>query len=289
MQQQAGLPALLTPASPMASMFADSTHQLWRCDTADGAMILKVCNQHTVQHSPFWQAMNSLFKLNFPHSLNHIEKTHQLVECHGSLAVPDYIAAEASSFVLVRELEGDDVSVADVSTSMVTQLAQHLAQLHQYTFERWGSIDSAQLSAQQWPERLRETLQVLIDAYPDTIAESIINKALAQVDELKNDSFAPVMVDLRWDQMLQQQGQLSAVVDMDAFVIAPPALELVLLEYQLTPQQAECFAKQYQRLIPFPDLSSQRECYRLLLFLMNSLGETDVEKWMNAPVNFPSA
>jgi aminoglycoside phosphotransferase (APT) family kinase protein len=91
------------------------------------------------------------------------------------------------------------------------------------------------------------------------------------------------MMDLRWDQMLHQQGQLSAIVDMDAYVIGPPELELILLEYQLSPEQAERFKAIYLDVADMPDLSAVRHTYRLLLFLMNSLGETDIQKWMSAP------
>ena len=64
-------------------------------------------------------------------------------------------------------------------------------------------------------------------------------------------------------------------------MIGPRELELVLLEYLLTPQQAEVFLNVYQSYLPWPDLSNQRLSYRLLLFLMNVLGETDIDKWLH--------
>ena len=94
------------------------------------------------------------------------------------------------------------------------------------------------------------------------------------------------MPDLRWDQFLMQQGKLSALVDLDAIVYGPRTLEFVLLEYLLDQTQAECFATEYQNYQSIPDLTKVRLPYRLLLFLMNVLGETDLNSWLNHPERF---
>ena len=94
------------------------------------------------------------------------------------------------------------------------------------------------------------------------------------------------MPDLRWDQFLRQQDKLSALVDLDAIVYGPRTLEFVLLEYLLDPSQAECFAAEYQNYQVIPDLTDVRLPYRLLLFSMNVLGETDLDEWLNHPHRF---
>lgn len=285
--QQQDLPALIQPASPISAKFEDSTHQLWQCETVDGTMILKVCNHQTIQNSTFWQGMNQLFDINFPASLAHIDKTHHFLNEQGELESPEFIASEASAFVLARYLDGDDVDFEYISDDMVTQLARHLAKLHQSKHSHWGAFHHAEFSREQWSIRLQNTLCALTESHPLTLPEEIIEQALQQTAKLNIDNFVPIMLDLRWDQMLHQQGQLSAIVDMDAFVIGPRELELVLLEYQLTLDQAEIFSQTYQTMTDWPDLTEHRFSYRLLLFLMNSLGETDIEKWMNATTKWP--
>jgi aminoglycoside phosphotransferase (APT) family kinase protein len=133
---------------------------------------------------------------------------------------------------------------------------------------------------------LQSTLSSLVELHAITIPEQVLEKALQQAADLNIETFVPIMLDLRWDQMLHQQGQLSAIVDMDAFVVGPRELELVLLEYQLNEHQAGVFIEAYRASAEWPDLTEQRFCYRLLLFLMNSLGETDVNKWMNASIRW---
>lgn len=285
-QQQRDLPALLKPASPFEAKFEDSTHQLWHCETVDGPMVLKLCNQQTVANSIFWQGMNGLFAADFPTSLADIDKVYHFVGEQSVLTIPEYIASESSLFVLANYLDGDDVSCAEVSGSMAEQLADHIAQLHQHRSINWGAFHHATFPAEKWSKSLQATLLSLAQVHSTFIPDAILEQALEQAAELKTPIFSPIMMDLRWDQMLHQQGRLSAIVDMDAFVIGPRELELVLLEYQLNAKQAERFKNAYQKFCKLPDLGEQRFCYRLLLFLMNSLGETDLEKWLNAPIRW---
>ncbi|MDB2705808.1 aminoglycoside phosphotransferase family protein [Pseudomonadota bacterium] len=285
-QQQRGLPALLKPARSFDAKFEDSTHQLWHCETVDGALVLKLCNQETVRHSTFWQGMNSLFAADFPASLAHSDKIYRYVGEQGLLTIPEYIAAESSSFVLASYLDGDDVCSANVSGAMVDTLAEHIAQLHQQRNVTWGAFHHAKFPPEEWSKSLQATLLSLANSHSAPIPDAVLKQALEQAEKLKNTLFSPIMMDLRWDQMLHQQGRLSAVVDMDAFVMGPRELELVLLEYQLNAEQAERFKLRYQKFCKLPDLNEQRFCYRLLLFLMNSLGESDIEKWMNMPIRW---
>lgn len=280
-QQQQGLPALLQPAKPMLAKFEDSTHRLWSCETSDGAMVLKFCNLESVQQSSFWLGMNSLFDIAFPLSLGMIETTHRLLIEHGGFKVPSHIASEASSYVLSRFIAGQDITEGNVTDDLVKRLAQHLACLHQQSSANWGSIHQPQLTSEQWPKRLQQTLDVLIDKQASDIPAEIIEQAMTQLSSLQVDNFVPIMVDLRWDQLRVLDTGDIAVVDLDAFVIGPRELELVLVEYLLTAQQAAIFKTAYQQHLSWPDLSNQRLSYRLLLFLMNVLGETDLDKWLN--------
>lgn len=284
--QQKDLPALIQPASLIAAKFEDSTHQLWHCETVDGPMVLKLCNHQTIKISTFWLGMNDLFEIDFPASLAHIDKTHHFVNNEGGLQIPEHIASEASAFVLARYLEGEDVDFEHVSDEMVIQLAMHIAKLHHFQYSKWGALHQTLFPSTQWSTRLQHTLSALAELHPITISEQVLETALLHAADVEIETFVPIMLDLRWDQMLHQQGQLTAIVDMDAFVVGPRELELVLIEYQLNEHQADVFIHAYQANAVWPDLTKQRFCYRLLLFLMNSLGETDVNKWMNAPIRW---
>lgn len=285
-QQQESLPVLHAPALPLDAQFPDSTHQLWQCDTADGKMILKVCHQQRVQDSMFWLGINHLFQLDFPQSLAHTEAISRFLQTNGVFSAPEIVAEQAGHFVLVRYLEGMDLTADKVDDYIVTQLAHHWGKLHQHISIKWGSIEKPIFSANDWPVRLEQTIQILAKSNGSLIPADILKMSYRQCGALSPEQFVPIMPDFRWDQLRQCDDGTLAIVDLDAFVRAPRELEWVLLEYLLSPQQAKLFTEVYTQYQPIPDLSDCRLSYRLLLFLMNVLGETDLRKWCQQPASF---
>lgn len=282
--QQQDLPALIKPASLITAKFADSTHQLWQCQTVDGPMMLKVCNRDTVAVSSFWQGINSLFAMSFPACLADMAAIYQRVQTISPLMVPEHIAsdfAEPASYVLVRLIAGDDVNADAISDQMVQNLAHHISDCHRHQSATWGTLLTPHFSEDQWSTRLQYTLQQL--AASQTIPQTILQEALQQAAKINHTDYVPIMLDLRWDQFLYQKSELLAIVDLDAFVTGPRALELVLLEYLLDESQAAIFKQRYELNHVIPNLTEVRTAYRLLLFLMNVLGEQNISAWMNTP------
>ena len=277
--QQQNLPKLIK-ATPLPALFEDSTHQLWRCDTADGEMMLKVCNADNVQASSFWQGMALLFDVDLPAQLGEFKTVYDKLSKLSPLIIPDYIASD-SAFILTRLVSGAMLDTGNINNEMVVKLAQHISALHQCQQASWGSLTNTNLLAEHWSTRLVNTVSQL--AKNQSIPEQLLAKAIEQSSNITVENFVPIMPDLRWDQFLQDDGKLSALVDLDAFVFAPRELELVLLEYLLDQQQADLFISHYQQMHTMPDLSKVRTAYRLLLFMMNVLGEQDIDVWMQAP------
>jgi hypothetical protein len=285
--EQASLPELIALPCAIPNKFEDSTHQLFYCSTADGEMVLKVCNRATIEKSTFWSGANRLFAADFPNSLGNIDLTHDFLEQNGTLNVPDFVAAGANRYVLTRFLAGKDADPQHIPDQPVIQLAEHIAKLHQCTYDSWGKLHAPQFHAAEWAGRLHETLAFLV-RHSDicnaalSVTEVLVTEVLAQAKNIIETDFVPVMLDLRWDQFrFSDRGTHDlALIDLDAFVIAPRALDLVLLEYVLTPGQLELFRQHYTQIHRWPDHNVNTACYQLLLFLMNILGENDLENWM---------
>ncbi len=279
--EQAELPALTAVPSLLPGKFADSTHQVFLCETIEGRMVLKVCDEGSVTQSGFWQGLNHLFLADFPNSLEQIDRTHALLAMQGCCVIPDFVASSRGRFVLSRFLSGDDVDAAQITDVMVVQLAKHVGKLHQQSQSTWGNLHSSVYEARDWPKRLHATLLALAAQSGVTIRKSFLQDVLAQANAIEESEFAPIMLDLRWDQFrtLEQSNQL-ALIDLDAFVIGPRCLELVLLEYVLTPKHFTLFKATYMDKNDWPDYSAQKTSYQLLLFLMQVLGETDLASWM---------
>ncbi|MEZ0211000.1 MAG: hypothetical protein ACAH08_08600, partial [Methylophilus sp.] len=117
--EQAGLPKLTAQPSAIPNKFEDSTHQLFYCQTADGEMVLKVCNQATIRRSSFWSGANRLFAADFPNSLGNMYFTHHFLEQSGGLTVPDFVAASANRYILTRFLNGKDLETENITDQWV--------------------------------------------------------------------------------------------------------------------------------------------------------------------------
>lgn len=290
--EQAELPRLSAAPIALPSQFEDSTHQVFLCDTDDGPMVLKVCDKAAVTKSGFWQGINHLFGSDFPSSLVRIKHTHNLLTELGLYAVPAFVASSRSQsqnrFVLTRFLAGEDLGAEQVTDVMLVELAKHIAQLHQATQSTWGSLHTAPYAASDWSERLHASLLTLAAQSTVAIPAPLLQTVLVQARLLQETEFVPMMLDLRWDQFRKignakdrSKDSALALIDLDAFVMAPRTLDLVLLEYILTPPQFALFKTTYSTVHEWPDYSLQKPCYQLLLFLMQVLGEVDVESWMN--------
>lgn len=282
--EQLKLPRLIAQPEVIHSKFEDSTHRLWRCETEDGTMVLKVCDHDAIAKSSFWYGMNQLFGVDFPDSLGHIYKTHTLLSEHGYFTVPALVAAVPDRFIATRFLAGTDMQSSLATDAIIVTLAKHIASLHQIRYEKWGNLYMPAYSQTSWGERLSLALQRMISESNASIPVTLTNQVLAKTALISETDFVPIMLDLRWDQFRlvhnAESGNPFALVDLDAFAIGPRALELVLLEYVLTANQFDLFKMQYSLECDWPDYHQQKSSYQLLLFLMNVLGETDVERWM---------
>lgn len=283
--EQASLPRLIAQPNAIPNKFEDSSHQLFHCQTTDGEMVLKMCNTATVEKSHFWLGANHLFSADFPNSLGDIHLTHHFLKKNGTLTVPEFVAARALRFVITHFIAGKDLETEHITDEWVIALAEHVAKLHQHTYSSWGKLHAPQFSAEEWASRLHGTLTFLAKQHATLITKPLLTEVLAQVNNIHETEFVPVMLDMRWDQFRHSQSSDAntnnlVLIDLDAFVIAPRSLDLILLEYVLTPEQWGLFKQHYRQTHILPDLSAQKPCYQLLLFLMHVLGERDLAKWM---------
>ena len=267
--------------------FSDSTHELWRLKLSqnfegESTAFLKICEN---TESPFWQILDHLFGLDLPKEIGRFSQLYDSIHKLSPLKVPKLLKSESflenRAYILSSEIDGSVVEADDVNVKMIQQLAFHLAALHQHQSDEGGNYITPSIKLQEWPNRLKDTLRRFAKSSTLLIPDSILEQALESCIGIDEKFFVPMMPDLRWDQFHQHQGDLYALVDLDAFVLAPRELEFVLLEYILTAEQIPDFIDIYSSYHGIPDISQVRPAYRLLLFLMEVLGEGDIQSWMN--------
>ena len=99
---------------------------------------------------------------------------------------------------------------------------------------------------------------------------------------------APVMLDVDATQFLTDGTRLTALVDTDAYAVAPPALDLIGYEYELDAPAAAAFAAGYRTIAPLPDLTAVRPVYRYLSRLLETQGAVPLDEWLAWPGLFSS-
>jgi hypothetical protein len=269
----ASLPVRVTKAVSLASPFLDSTHALWQLETSNAQSLFLKVLQNT--SSPFWQVMQKLFGLNLSQQLGDYQLVYRQVSELTPLSVPTLLACAAQSsqnpaYLFTTALLGENLNAEQVDDEMVIALARHLFALHAQQSETWGNFFDANNSAESWSLALRAVLGTYF-------ADDCKLQAFHHVPIC----FVPMMLDLRWDQFLLRDGKLDALLDLDAFVIAPIELAFVLLEYLMSSEQLTIWVDAYRKFGGvIPDIGTVRDAYRKLLFAMQVLGESDLTRWL---------
>lgn len=276
--------------------YEDSTNQLWqaKCALSDTGeeveAVLKLCSQQDLDQSPFWIGMSQLFGLQFALQMGRYAEVYRLLEQWGRFSVPKVLSAESAQaefcgWLLAEKVEGTAFDDAG-GNEEVYLLAQHLGVLHQQSSNFFGPLVEPVAEAGDWGKRVVATIHGLADSLKvDIQAYSVQLQNFEQAWSSRPAEFVPIMPDLRWDQFLRHADQL-VLVDLDAMVWGARELEWVMLEYLLDEPQAQLFRQVYEAHSSIPVVGEVRTVYRLLLFLMNVLGESSLQKWMCAPTRF---
>ncbi len=303
-------------AKNIPSGFEDGTHQLWACQFDSEKRFLKLSSTSNGEPSAFWQAVEGVFEFELASSLGQYARVYQSIATWSPLVIPKLLHSASSQdaleeggiqgelsllkrgcsgvkfsgFLLTEYLEGQGLTAERLTLNQVAKIAEHVALLHQHSAPCFGalfeeSMASSHKTKMRWKRNLKQTL-LMLNKTP-TVPVETMERTVALVDELNINGFQPIMLDFRWDQFLQLEGGRNlALLDLDAMVWAPRELELVMLEYVLTPKQAEVFLSVYTPYHALPDLTLARLVYRVLLFQMNVLGVWDFNRWMAHPERF---
>lgn len=273
---------------PIPSLYEDSSHHIFLHEAPHGKEIIKALNSQSTNDSDFWQGMERFFGVDLKQQVPAFESLYPLMAQSSPLNIPtllDSLISPTEGIWAIKTdfLPGQAVQTEHISSHMIRQLAEHLAKLHQIQSDHFGYIVNGTQKQQDWPLHLKKQLDQWLTVRP-VLSLSEKDAFIAQIDErFQSVSFGVIMPDLRWDQFLQLDGTLTALTDLDALVFGPVELDWVLLEYLLTPEQAQAFCVEYERHHSIPAIADVRSVYRMMLFLMNVLGEKNYQAWRDQP------
>ncbi|WP_024850174.1 aminoglycoside phosphotransferase/kinase family protein [Hydrogenovibrio kuenenii] len=284
----------------LENAFYDSTHDIYiirDVDASSPSCVVKVLRPTALKESRFWELMHDCFNAGLIAQTACFYATYPLIKEISPLTIPtlkqqiiepDLPESPKNSGLYLTQayfLEGS--AITNVTPEMVQDLAKHMACLHLSESDHFGTIDEPIAPClHDWPSHLKRVMGKHMENSPE-IPQYTRQRILAQIEsQFQTNEFCLIMPDLRWDQFLEKDNKLFALTDLDAIVYGPKELDWVLLEYLLSPTQAEMFLQEYTQFLAVPDLTEVRDVYRVLLYMMNVLGETDFEAWMKQPKLF---
>ncbi len=271
--------------------YADHTNEVWRVRTATEQAVVRIPRPAAELQSPFWRGVQFLFGLA-PTAPHRLARINRLLAEHSPLPIPQVVRSGTVAgrpCVVVEYLPGERLhDLRQLPAPELARLGAAVATQHQQPESWYGTIDGTTRHplSDFWP-RVATTMHHLATATPDpTLAAPLAQfQAAARALPPPRDA-VPVMLDVDATQFLVRHGQITGLVDTDAFALAPRELELVGYEYELDQPSAAAFAAGYRAVLPLPNLPAVRPVYRYLCRLLETQGPVPLADWLNWPTFF---
>ena len=273
--------------------YSGHASDVWLVETTLRDVVVRASRWSSVPDIDFWWGCWRLFGLD-PTSGDTMEYAARILSGSTDVLCPRVLERKVLAgrqFLVVEHMPGSALtSFFTAPRSLLYGLGRWLAQVHTQAFDTFGTLDgSTRKPLREFHDAAVEVMEDLVERY--WLAEPDIAAALPK---LATDMQAlpiptqssPVLVDMDPTQFLVDSGQITAVVDTEAYVLAPPALDFIALEYVLDQRTASAVADGYTSVRPLPILTEVRAPYRYLYRLLSIQGDVRLMEWMNHPTLF---
>lgn len=268
--------------------YTDHTNDIWRVHTATETAVVRAPRPAAELDSPFWRGCRHLFGLD-PTDTARLATTNALFGSLSPLPIPCVLRSgtvAGRQCLVVEHLPGerlDDLRTLPAAT--LAALGATIAQIHRQRYPWFGTPNgSTQQPLTAFHTRLADTLRLLATGHTDPTLSAPLEELCAAAFALPAPTAATlVMIDVDATQFLTDGTRLTALVDTDAYAIAPPALDLIGYEYELDAPAAAAFAAGYRTIAPLPDLTAVRPVYRYLYRLLETQGAVPLDAWLAWP------
>lgn len=281
---------------PLPPAYADHTNHVWLVRTTGEEAIVRLPRQAVTLDSPFWWGCHHLFGID-PRRPDALIPVNEQLARLSAIPVPRVIRAGAVAgrpALVVERLPGTRLTnFNDLPLAALETLGASIARIHTHRFPWWGAPGgAAQHPLADFHPRLAGTLRGLVARFfeHDAPLAGALDRICALAAQLPPPADAAlVMVDIDGTQFLADGPRLTGLVDTDAYVVAPRALDLIGYEFELDRPHAAAFARGYRALLPLPDLRPVRPLYCYLLRLLEVQGTVPLDIWLGWPSHFDRA
>jgi hypothetical protein len=272
----------------------DRFAHVWRVRTAAEDVVVRTTLLRGRPPDPpdgqFFWGCHHLFGID-PRRVSALAPLNRLLGEVSPVPVPRVLrtaALDGREYAVLERLPGARLdSFLGQPPGLLEELGRCLAALHGRAFDRCGApVGEVGYALAAFNDRLVATLRAFVprfyadDARIAAALDAVCRRAAALPPPRRA---ALVMVDVDPTQYLADDGRLTGLVDTEAYVLAPPELELVALEYVLDAPAAAAFRRGYGSVAPLPELAAVRTVYRYLCRLLCIQGQDDLDAWLARP------
>jgi hypothetical protein len=273
--------------------YSGHASDVWVVKTASEESVVRCSRLTNEPDHEFWWGCLHLFGIDPRHMVN-FEKNSELLNTVPDIPAPKVLSKaelDGKEYLVVEKMRGKALeSFTGQPEELLYQFGIWLAKVHRSRANFFGNIAKTSTEHKdRFHTRLAETIKIMAEReYPE---DSKIRKVSGNIlEELKSlpvpDWFCPIMPDMSSSQFLAEEGRISAIVDIEAYVVGPRILDFIALEYVLDKEASRPFLEGYCSMLDVPPLSGYRKVYRYFYLLLGIQGTVDLDEWMAQPELF---
>lgn len=273
--------------------YSGHASDVWSVKLASGEVVVRTSRLQSEPNREFWWGCKYMFGID-PRNMIFFERNSQMVNAALYIPAPavlDKRTIEGKDYLVVEKMKGAPLgSFTRQSHELLHKFGVWLASMHRNEFDYFGNIAGTKTERR---ERFHLTVaqamkQIVEREHPaDGRIARELEAVLREVQALPTPkACCPVLVDMDPSQFLTENGLISAIVDIEAYVVAPRELDFVGLEYVMDEEAAASFISGYTTILDIPDLSACRKAYRYLYRLLGVQGSVPLDKWLARPALF---
>lgn len=272
----------------LVELISHSSNYIYRCTSGERVVAVRAPRVSMDAPSSFWRQMREVFALTFPPSESQLRAIAEVVTEAG-LPCPRVLAVaslESRPIVVTTWVAGEPWKPDQFPPSLEAHrsLGEFLARMHEQTHDGFGSVRrSLRPTAEYYAASIASARTTAHAAWNDG-SETL----LAVMDSCEPTAVASscsmVMPDISGNQFLYGDTGISAVVDLDGYVVGPIELELTIAEWCLVDHGA--FADGYRRVRPLPTFSAFRAFHRATMLINEEALSGDVHKLLDQNAYF---
>lgn len=283
----------------------DNTNFVFCVTTSKDDYIVKALKLDQDPNNTFWRGLDLIFDFSHKASFEIRQQVSEFLRTTGTIPVPKILKSDPTTknpisrpYIIAEKMKGhplyqDTEEEQEImnDSDIAFQLGEHIGKLHAKKLDGFGIFSKELKLLNEFNNRLHNAIKILATtrkAQQNPQVQQMLPYYLSEVLKLRNpESAGLVMLDLWPGQFLAENYQLTALVDIESYVVGPIELELVLLELWL--QKLGKFKEGYLNVNPeWGDyIEDVREVYRFFLFLLYGCPEEGLEACLDSQNRFP--